>query len=151
MQKTAIIDYLSNSALEEDGRVVSYTKGYVQCFCDSQALKGDMPEQTYGFHGENITVCKDYFNSNYTNFFLSNAITVIIVGINVVLKLVTIELTIWIGYETHSELMTKITNGVFIALFFNTGILVVIACSNFSDVSSLITNVLHCRFYDYSP
>lgn len=25
MQKTAIIDYLSNSALEKDGRVVSYT------------------------------------------------------------------------------------------------------------------------------
>lgn len=94
-------------------------------------MNGDLPEQTYDFYGEKVAVCQDYFNSNYTNFFLSNAITVTIVGINVVLKLATIKLTMWIGYETHSELMTKITNGVFIALFFNTGILVVIACSNF--------------------
>ena len=151
MQRGAVLDYLSNSALEEDGRTVSYTKGYVQCFCDSQALKGDLPDQTYTFHEDEIAVCQDYFDSTYTAFILSNAIMGVIVGINVVLKMITIKLITWIGYDTHSELMTKITNGVFVALFFNTGILITLTNANFTDVSSVLANIFHGTYYDYSP
>ena len=51
---------------------------------------------------------------------------VAIIAINYILKDMTIRLITWIGYDTHSELMTKITNGVFVALFFNTGILLLL-------------------------
>ena len=59
----------------------------------------------------------------------------VIIGINIVLKMITIALIEWIGYDTYSELMTKITNGVFYALFFNTGILLTLVYANLSEVS----------------
>ena len=56
-----------------------------------------------------------------------------------------------IGYDTHSELMTTITNGVFIGLFFNTGILLTLTNGNFSDVSNFLAIPFHSTYYDYSP
>jgi len=47
--------------------------------------------------------------------------------------------------------MTKIVNGVFIALFFNTGILLVLTNANLSDVSGWLSAVFSGTFYDYSP
>jgi len=40
----------------------------------------------------------------------------VIVVINLILKMITISLITWIGYDTYSELMTKITNGVLCTL-----------------------------------
>mmetsp|Transcript_10851 Transcript_10851/g.14609 ORF Transcript_10851/g.14609 Transcript_10851/m.14609 type:complete len:120 (+) Transcript_10851:1994-2353(+) len=82
---------------------------------------------------------------------LSNGIMVSIIGINTGLKMTIIKLITWIGYDTHSELMTKITKGVFFGLFFNTGILLVLTNSNFSDVSTWLSAVFHGTYYDYSP
>ena len=67
--------------------------------------------------------------------FFSNGITVVIVVVNLILKKTTIYLVTWIGYDTHSEIMTKITNGVLLVLFFNTGILMLIVNANLSEVS----------------
>ena len=55
----------------------------------------------------------------------------------------------WIGYDTHSEVMTKITNGVFLVLFFNTGILILLADANLSEVGS--GTIFGEVYYDYSP
>ena len=71
--------------------------------------------------------------------------------LNVVLKMTAIALFSWIGYDTHSELMTKITNGVFILQFFNTGILLILVNANLADVSSALGNIFNSTFYDYSP
>lgn len=81
----------------------------------------------------------------------SNGITVFIVVINVALKMTSIELISWIGYDTYSELMTRITNGVFIVLFFNTGLLMTLASANLSDVSPLLAKFFDGEHYDYSP
>jgi len=80
-------------------------------------------------------ICQDYLDSKLWVFVATNAVTVVIVVINVILKMITIELVVWIGYDTVSELMTKITNGVFLALFFNTGILLLLVYANLSEVS----------------
>ena len=80
-----------------------------------------------------------------------NGVTVFIVALNYALKFIAISLISWIGYDTHSELMTKITNGVFIVLFFNTGILLTAVNANLSDISSVLGNVYNETFYDYSP
>lgn len=82
---------------------------------------------------------------------IGNAITIMIVVINVILKMSTIALITWIGYDTYSELMTNIVNGVFVVLFFNTGILLVLSNANLSDVSGLLGGWFHGKFYDYSP
>lgn len=75
---------------------------------------------------------------------------VAIIAINTILKMMIIALITWIGYDTVSEQMTKITNGVFIALFFNTGILLVLTNANLSDLSENLGKVFSGNFYDYS-
>ena len=142
---------MSNAALEEDCKHVSYTKGYVQCFCDAQALEGAKPGDVYDYEGEEYALCKDYYDSTFMALLVCNAITGLIVGINVILKMTTIELITWIGYDTYSVLMTRIVNGVFVVLFFNTGILLVLSNANLSDVSSLLGGFFQGNFYDYSP
>jgi len=82
------------------------------------------------------------------NFFASNSITVIITVINLIIRRVTISLISWIGYDTHSQLVTAITNGVFAAQFFNTAILVLLVYANFSEFG--ITS-FDGPFYDYQP
>jgi len=75
---------------------------------------------------------------------------VTIIGINMVLKMAIIALITWIGYDTVSEQMTKITNGVFIALFFNTGILLVLTNANLTDISENLGSAFSGTYYDYS-
>ena len=57
----------------------------------------------------------------------------------------------WIGYDTHSQLQTKITNGVFLVLFANTGMLLTTANANFSEISTLLGKFFNGAYYDYSP
>ena len=82
---------------------------------------------------------------------ISNGVMVAIIAINFILKMIVIKLITWIGYDTHSELMTTITNAVFFSLFFNTGILLTLTNANLSDVSGWMSVVFHSTYYDYSP
>jgi hypothetical protein len=76
---------------------------------------------------------------------------VLIITINVVLRTITVKLITWIGYDTYSEQMTRVINGVFIVLFFNTGILLLLVNANLMDISGLLGRIFDGRFYDYSP
>ena len=90
-------------------------------------------------------MCEDYFDSQFTTLVLTNSITGIIVAINYLLKTFTIMLITWIGYDTHSEMLTKITNGVFLAQFFNTAlVLLLVERPALSRRWQLIT-ARHCR------
>ena len=64
---------------------------------------------------------------------MSNAIVGIISVINVIIREVTIVLITWIGYDTHSEKLTKITNAVFIGYFLNTAIVLLLVYADFGD------------------
>ncbi len=48
-------------------------------------------------------------------------------------------------------MLTKITNGVFIAQFFNTAILILLVYANLEEVSPGIGSILDGQFRDYSP
>ena len=48
MEQNTIMEYRSNQALEAQGFHVSYSKGYVVCFCTDKMEAGDTPEQLYG-------------------------------------------------------------------------------------------------------
>lgn len=89
-------------------------------------------------------------DTKFPYFVASNSITVIITVINIVIKIVTVSLISWIGYDTHSELVTAISNGVFAAQFFNTAILVLLVYANFSEFSEGET-FFKGPFYDYQP
>ena len=53
--------------------------------------------------------------------------------------------------DTHSEIMTKITNGVFLVLFFNTGLLITLINANYSEVSTTLGTIFNGVYYDFSP
>jgi len=57
----------------------------------------------------------------------------------------------WIGYDTHSEMMTKITNGIFIAQFFNTGLIYLLVYANFGDTFPKISYIFRGPYLDYEP
>ena len=96
--KQTIFEYNSNSAMAEQGKDVSYA-GYVQCFCDAKALEGDAPDTKYD--GE--AICQEYQDSIFPTLVFTNGITGLIVGINIILRTVTVKLITWIGYDTYSE------------------------------------------------
>ena len=86
-----------------------------------------------------------------STLFYSNGVTGVIIAVNVILKHLTIFLVAQIGYETHSEVMTKTTNGYLIALFFNTGVLMLIVNANLTEVSTPLGTIFHGVYHDYSP
>lgn len=80
----------------------------------------------------------------------TNLITGIIVAINMVIKNITISLITWIGFDTHSEQLTKITNGVFIGQFFNTAILLLLVYANLTSSSLPLAQNFSGPFNDYT-
>ena len=148
LQTAAIIEWTSLTAAEENGLAVSY-KGHVQCFCDKMASEEDKPaDEEYG--EDSLMICQDYQHSKLTTFFATNGITLIITAINQVLRAVSISLITWIGYDTHSQMLTKITNGVFAAQFFNTAILILLVYANLDEVNEkagkLLAKVEQCSW-----
>ena len=72
-----------------------------------------MNENTYGDHKEQI--CKEYSVYKFLGLAIGNFFTGFIVVVNIILTTIVIKLITWIGYDTHSEQISKITNGVFVA------------------------------------
>lgn len=95
-------------------------------------------------------MCNEYLSSVLKVLVITNVITGIITVVNLVIKMSTIELITWIGYDTHSEQLTKITNGVFIGQFFNMAILLLLVYANLSNSNLPFTSFFTGPFYDYS-
>lgn len=83
-----------------------------------------------------------------TKFMARNSITVIILVINLVIRELLIYIVMLTGYDTISDMVTAITNAVFITQFFNTGILLLLVYGNLEEVG---VSVLKGPFYDFSP
>jgi len=60
-------------------------------------------------------------------------IAIFIVVVNLILQIVIIESVTWIGEDTHSQQLTTITTIVFIAQFFNTGLLLLLINANMTE------------------
>ena len=70
---------------------------------------------------------------------------------NLALTTLAISLITWIGYDTHSEMLTKITNGVFLAQFFNTALVLLFVEANFSETFTFAASVFNGKYPDYVP
>lgn len=82
---------------------------------------------------------------------IAQSITIFLVVVNKILTILSINLITWIGYDTHSEMLTKITNGVFIAQFFNTAIVILLVNANFEENFTPLDNYFKGPFVDYMP
>ena len=75
-----------------------------------------------------------------------------IIAVNLVLKKLIIAGITWVGEDTNSQQLSSITNGVFVAQFFNTGILLLLINGNMTEHSpSFLTKNIQGPFYDYMP
>jgi len=83
---------------------------------------------------------------------LGASISVIIIVVNAILKTSIILLIQWVGEDTFSEQLSSITNGVFYAQFFNTGLLLLLVNANMTEHKpKMITQQINNQYYDYSP
>lgn len=79
------------------------------------------------------------------------AITGFLVVVNKILQILCIKMITWIGYDTHSNQITKITNGVFVAQLFNIGFVLLLVNANFAETFTGLQNLFQGPFSDYSP
>jgi len=80
------------------------------------------------------------------------SVAFVIIAVNLILKTSIIKLITWVGEDTCSEQLASITNGVFIAQFFNTGFLLLMVNANISEHwPCFITTLFRGPFYDYMP
>ena len=77
-------------------------------------------------------------------------ITVIIIVFNTILKKSTISLLTWVGEDTYSARLASITNGVFVAQFFNTGLLLLLVNANLKEhLPPFLAGYFQGKYYDY--
>ena len=97
-------------------------------------------------------ICKIYEDDKLNSMILGKSVSFIIIGVNVILKLVTIKLAEWVGHDTHSAQRSFITNMVFMAQFFNTGILILIVSANLREHEPFeFTRNFDGQYTDYVP
>lgn len=97
-------------------------------------------------------ICAAYFSDVLWTTYLGLGITFSVLAFNFILRTIIIKLITWVGYDTHSETLARVTNGVFIAQFFNTGLLLVLVNANLSEHPiPLLASWLRGPFYDYMP
>ena len=93
-----------------------------------------------------------YYKDKQMAMILGTSISFIIIGVNVILKTSIISLITWVGEDTVSEQLSSITNGVFYAQFFNTGILILLVNANLTEHEpKLLTKHVSGPYFDYMP
>jgi hypothetical protein len=98
-----------------------------------------------------LPICKQYHDDKTNALILGQGIAFIIVIMNNILKTVTIKMIIWVGEDTQSERLTSITQGVFIAQFFNTGLVLLLVNANLTEYGpKIFTSNFNGPFPDYT-
>jgi hypothetical protein len=82
---------------------------------------------------DDISICQAYASDASKSKILGTAVAFVIIGVNLILKKVIIKLIEWIAEDTYSQQLSSITNGVFYAQFFNTGLLLLLVNANLTE------------------
>lgn len=143
-------EYVSNTALQDAGQPTQYG-GYLSCFCLKQAEAGAATDALYNNaeDGSSQAICSQYWSFNWWLLAITNGVTGFVVVVNTILTELTIRLITWIGYDTQSEMMTKITNGIFVAQFFNTALIYLLVYANFGDTIPSLSTWFRGPYLDY--
>jgi hypothetical protein len=100
---------------------------------------------------QTLPICAQYQSEKFAGLIFGSFMSFIIVAINSILRIIMITLIKWIGEDTHSSQLKSITNGVFVAQFFNTAILLILSNANFSEVGLPLASIFNGPFYDFTP
>lgn len=147
-------EYLYNEQLKKDGQNTDY-KTEMQCFCKKQGKENKNKIYTINTEEGDVKVpfCANFYKDKMNSFVLGTSISFIIIAVNTILKILIIKLIESIKHDTQSEKLASITNGVFIAQFFNTGILLLLVNAIMTEHSpKFITQFISTgKYFDYTP
>lgn len=114
----------------------------MQCFCDQTEFSHD---HEYLHEGQTGKICETYFYEKQWAKYSSQALGIIIQIINLALKYFTKMIVLEMGCRTDSEEMSYTGNWIFIAIWLNSGWLLMIANANLTDQNIPILS----RFLSY--
>lgn len=156
-ENDAINEFENNYEASKAYKKTYYTGTY-QCFCHYQAeFNPDTYEVPNKLHKEidgvnEMSICSFYDSDKSNSRTLGHAITAVIIVINTILRMVIIKLIVWIKEDTYSAQLASITNGVFLAQFFNTGFLLTLVNANMEEFNWFPAKYITAgQYHDYMP
>jgi len=82
---------------------------------------------------EATEICMHFAADSVSSFYYGWCIGFMIIGFNVLLRLIIIQLVELVRDDSHSMKLTRTANGTFYATFFNSGILLTILSANLTE------------------
>lgn len=156
-ENDAINEFENNYEANKAKKKTYYTGTY-QCFCHYQAeFNPDTYDEPNKLHNEidgktEMSICSFYDTDKSNSAKLGHAITAVIIVINTILRMVIIKLIVWIKEDTYSAQLASITNGVFLAQFFNTGFLLTLVNANMEEFKWFPAKYITAgQYHDYMP
>lgn len=155
-RKDAINEYQVMSAIEENEGMTLYT-GPLQCFCKAEKKRKESISKEYELteHGLiifNEPICYNVREDKYWSSVLSVSISFIVVGMNIILRYAVMYLVQWVGDDSLSTQKGRMVQALFVAQFFNTGFIILIANANLSEHEpKALTQLVNGPHYDYDP
>jgi hypothetical protein len=119
--------FFEYAQLDKDYTVEKQGTGIYQCYCKSRSYTELAEAGT-----EDSNICSKYVWQFGGGYALSEVITVVITVVNLVIRDIIIWMIKKVGYKTNTAEISAIMICVFIATFFNTGILLLLADADFS-------------------
>ena len=78
-------------------------------------------------------VCEDLASKQGKVYLLTSGLSYLLIGLNVVLRMVCIMIVDWIGYPTETKRLSQTTTVTFIVQFFNSGVLLLLINANLAE------------------
>lgn len=159
MDSTNYIGYLqcfcdSEAYIFENGLLFN---GDIYYYCDGTEDTSDLSlcetypvDSTDDFEDSALmefAICYDYSLDYYVSLTLGSSISVVIVVVNMIIRTINIDLIKYVGEDTHSAQLKSIANGVFVALFFNTGFIMLMVYANLTEFNE--NSIFQGWYYDF--
>ena len=125
------------------GAIYTFTPCYCTKYIASDADKPYFKEVT-GY-------CNKFNTATLFATFLGILVSLAILIVNILFRTIMITLICWIGEDTHSQQLKSITNGIFVTIFFNTGLLLPLVFANFEEVGLPLASYFNAQFPDFTP
>lgn len=124
--------YAEYASLDKDYTLDKQGTGIYQCYCSAQ---GYADLASAGLEDGNI--CHSYFIQFGGGYALSELVTVVITVVNIIIRTLVIAMITRVGYWTQTGEIAAIMTTIFIATFFNTAVLLLLADANLKQVTLL--------------
>jgi len=80
-----------------------------------------------------VPLCETYYSKKINIELSNNMLKYMIIGINVVLKMLIVKIIDWVGCDTQSSEMSFVMMAIFLTTVFNTGFLLLFVNGNMTE------------------